>query len=185
MGPQRMDRQIRDLLDYSRVGRKGKALTPFPIKQALDTALYNLSVAIEEQNAKIIMDQDFPMICGDDNELSRLFQNLIGNALKYKAEDREIIIHIHVVQKEEKWLFSIEDNGIGIAEQDQSRIFMLFQRLHSNTHYEGAGIGLAICKKIVERHGGTIWVESDLGQYSRFLFTLPKWDEENPLPIHQ
>jgi chemotaxis family two-component system sensor kinase Cph1 len=137
---------------------------------ALQEALSNLSVAIRESGAQITHDP-LPTVMGDATQLVQLFQNLIGNALKFRREEPPEI-HIRAEPKDGFWRLSVQDNGIGIESKYSDRIFVVFQRLHGRVAYPGTGIGLAICKKIVERHGGTIWVESELGKGSTFHFTL-------------
>jgi light-regulated signal transduction histidine kinase (bacteriophytochrome) len=162
---------IRDLLEYSRVGTRGKFLAMTDCNAVLDLTLNNLEAVIEESHARITRDP-LPVIMADDVQLGQLFQNLIINAIKYHdSEPPEI--HVGCKQEESRWLFWVRDNGIGIDPQYAERIFIIFQRLHGKGEYAGTGIGLAICKKIVERHGGKIWVESELGKGSTFYFTLP------------
>ncbi len=170
-GSKRMNQLIHDLLAYSRVGTRGKEFVITETDQALDDALSNLTVAIEEGKARITRDV-LPPVLGDEVQLTQLFQNLVGNAVKFRGEAAPEI-HISVERKGAEWEFAVRDNGIGIAEQDFQRIFVVFQRLHSREKYAGTGIGLAVCKKIVERHGGRIWVESKPGRGTTFRFTLP------------
>ncbi|MBF0168939.1 MAG: DUF3365 domain-containing protein [Alphaproteobacteria bacterium] len=173
-GAKRMQRMITDLLDYSRVQSKSDPFQPVALSEALDLALGNLDLIIQETEAKLSLPVGgMPTILGDKSQLGRLFQNLIGNAIKYRDTGRPPEITIAVTWKKPFWALSIQDNGIGIEPQHFERIFRVFQRLHGRDKYEGSGIGLAICKKIVERHGGRIWVESQPGQGACFCFTLP------------
>ena len=171
-GAARMKQLIEDLLAYSRVGTKGKEFKAVSLELPLKRAITNLRAAIEESRASVTHDE-LPSADVDEVQLAQLFQNLIGNALKFRggAEPR---IHVSAIEQDAEWRVSIADNGIGIEPQYFERIFMLFQRLHTMGEYPGTGIGLAICKKVVERHGGRIWVQSQLGQGSTFHFTLPK-----------
>jgi signal transduction histidine kinase len=171
-GSKRMHQLIHDLLTYSRVGTHGKEFVRTDCAQALANALANLHVAIEESRAEITHDS-LPTVKGDEVQLTQLFQNLIGNAVKFRGEAVPKI-HIGVQRSGAEWEFSVRDNGIGIAPEDFQRIFVVFQRLHSREKYPGTGIGLSVCKKIVERHGGRIWVESKPGQGTTFYFTLPQ-----------
>ena len=170
-GAERMQRLIRDLLAYSRVGTKGAAFRPISMQTALDAALSNLRVSIEESNASITADP-LPDIVADSTQMAQLLQNLIGNGLKFHGPQRPEI-HVTCKWTDGKWVFGVRDNGIGIDPQYAQRIFTIFQRLHTNEEYSGTGIGLAICKKIVERRGGRIWVESQPGSGSTFYFTVP------------
>lgn len=170
-GAKRMQSLINDLLLYSRVGTKGKPLVPTPLDHVLADVLANLSVAIEENKAEITCDP-LPTVSGDQTQLLQLFQNLIGNALKFRREGA-VRIRIAARREGEQWLISVTDNGIGIDPQYAERIFMIFQRLHTREQYPGTGIGLSVCKKIVERHGGRIWVEPAPAEGSVFKFLLP------------
>jgi PAS domain S-box-containing protein len=172
-GATRMKQLIEDLLAYSRVGTRGKELRPVHAQGALDRALINLRAAIESSDAQITHDA-LPEVKADDTQLTQLLQNLIGNAIKFRKKDESIRIHVGVQDDGEEWRFSVSDNGIGIEPQYFERIFMVFQRLHTRDEYPGTGIGLAICKKVVDRHRGRIWVESVYGKGSTFVFTLPK-----------
>jgi light-regulated signal transduction histidine kinase (bacteriophytochrome) len=169
----RMQQLIRDLLAYSRAG-KGGDLLAVDCEKPLTSAIDNLRVAIEESGARITKGA-LPTVRGDEAQLTSLFQNLIGNAIKYRDRQNTTTPKIHVSANRcgEEWKFEVCDNGIGIDPQYSTQIFALFQRLHSRSDYPGVGIGLAICSKIVERHGGRIWVESQLGQGATFYFTLP------------
>jgi PAS domain S-box-containing protein len=171
-GATRMKQLIEDLLAYSRVGTKSQDFKPVSSEAALRRALYNLRAAIEEAGAVVTHDT-MPTVHADEVQLGQLFQNLIGNALKFRSASVPRI-HIGVTEAPGEWSFEVRDNGIGIEPQYFERIFMVFQRLHNKGEYPGTGIGLAICKKVVERHGGRIWVESRPGEGSSFHFTLPK-----------
>jgi PAS domain S-box-containing protein len=169
-GARRMSRLINDLLEYSRVGTRGKLLGPTDCAAVFEMARDNLRAAIEESGAVVTADP-LPTVLGDETQLVQLFQNLIGNSIKFRA-GRSIQVHVGAERQDGQWLFRVADNGIGIEPQYAERIFVIFQRLHSRTEYPGTGIGLAICKKIVERHGGRIWVESQVGEGSTFYFLL-------------
>jgi PAS domain S-box-containing protein len=171
-GASRMQRLINDLLVYSRVGSRGKPPEPTDFHTLLGQAIANLSLVIEENHAVVTSDQ-LPTVTADVSQMVQLFQNLIGNAIKFRVEESPRI-HVSVEEKGSEWVFSVKDNGIGIDPQFKERIFIVFQRLHSREKYPGTGMGLAICKKIVERHDGKIWVESELGKGSTFYFTMPK-----------
>ena len=171
-GAERMHRMIMDLLEFSRIGTQGGEMVPLPSRLALDTAAVNLQVALTETEAELEVGE-MPQVLADENQLTRLLQNLIGNALKYRDPDRAPNIRIGAVPSGAFWKFTVADNGIGIAEGDFNRIFTVFQRLHTHDAYTGTGVGLAICKRIVERHGGAIWLDSQPGTGSRFHFTLP------------
>ena len=171
-GAKQMDRLILDLLEYSRTG-KTKAETAVPLDEAINRARLNLTVAIREAGAEIMVTDDLPAIVGDPTELTRLFQNLIGNAVKYRAPDRPPRVEIGCRRQGREWLVSVADNGIGIAPQDRDRAFGIFQRLVGQDEYEGTGIGLAVCKKIVEHHGGRIWIESAQGEGTVFVVAFP------------
>lgn len=170
-GATRMQMLINDLLAYSRVGTQGKPLEPTNCSLILDWVLFNLKEAIEESGAAIAHDF-MPTVMADASQFAQLFQNLIGNAIKFRG-DKPAEIHVGAEHKNGEWLFSVRDNGIGIAPESSQRIFQIFQRLHDRIEYPGTGIGLAICKKIVERHGGQIWVESEPGKGATFYFTFP------------
>lgn len=170
-GAKRMQSLINDLLLYSRVGTKGKPLVPTSLDHVLADVLANLSMATEENKAEISCDP-LPTVSGDPTQLLQLFQNLIGNALKFRREGA-VRIRIGARREGEQWLISVTDNGIGIDPQYAERIFMIFQRLHTREQYPGTGIGLSVCKKIVERHGGRIWVEPAATEGSVFKFLLP------------
>ena len=172
-GAKRMDALIRDLLEYSRIGHGDRAMEPVDLGGAVHDALTNLSVAIAESKAAVSLPDQWPSVIGNATELARLFQNVLGNALKYRAEDRAPAIAVRVTRGDGVWDVSVQDNGIGIDAEHFDRIFMIFQRLHGRRQYEGTGIGLAICKKIVERHGGHIWLDSKPGEGSTFHLVFP------------
>jgi signal transduction histidine kinase len=170
-GAKRMQQLINDLLAYSRVGTRDKDFELTDCEVVFGHILANLQVAIEESGAVVTHDP-LPTIMADVSQITQLFQNLIGNAIKFHGEELPRV-HVSVEKKENEWLFSVRDNGIGIDPEYFDRIFVIFQQLHSRTEYPGAGIGLAISKKIVERHGGRIWVDSQPGKGSTFYFTIP------------
>lgn len=171
-GAKRMQNLINDLLQYSRIGTQAAPFQPAELTDLCDIALENLKARITETDAAITV-ESLPCANVDAGQISRLFQNLIGNALKYCAPDRLPQITVRAEMIGEEWVISVEDNGIGIAASDHERVFRIFQRLHGNREIAGTGIGLAICKRIVERHSGVLNVESDVGIGSRFFFTLP------------
>ena len=170
-GARRMQRLVEDLLTLSRVGSRGIDLTRMPADRALDAALGDLQIAIDESKA-VVTRGPLPEVRGDASQLQQLFSNLVGNALKFSG-DAPPRIEISANREGKYWVFNVRDYGIGIDPQYFDRIFVIFQRLHGRDEYPGTGIGLAICKKIVERHGGRIWVESQPGQGALFAFTLP------------
>jgi len=171
-GAKRMKGLIDDLLAYSRVSTKSTSFVPVECNSIYEKAVKNLKITIEEHNARITHDE-LPRVMADEGQLVQLFQNLIGNAIKF-CKNRIPEVHISAKQEEDKWLLGIQDNGIGIAPEHCERIFQIFQRLHSREEYEGTGIGLAVCNKIVVRHGGKIWVESEKSKGTTFWFTMPK-----------
>ena len=177
-GAKRMHALINDLLEYSRVGTQGQHLTRTSADEALGRALANIRFAIEENGVSITRDP-LPVVMADGAQLTRVFQNLIGNSIKFRGEEPS---HIHVSARRNgaSWVISAEDNGIGIDSSYAERIFVVFERLHRREDYPGTGMGLAICKRIVERHGGKIWVESERGEGSTFHFTLPVSDDDVP-----
>jgi len=179
-GANRMQRLILDLLAYSRVNTAGRQFEPTAMETVLKAALNNLTDAVKESQA-IITHDPLPAVMGDDKRLAQLFQNLLSNAVKFGGAQPPRI-HISAKQTDGEWLFSVRDHGIGLDPQYVDRIFVIFQRLHTRAEYPGTGIGLAICKKIVERHGGRIWVESELGKGATFYFTMR--DEEPGTSAH-
>jgi PAS domain S-box-containing protein len=171
-GARRMQELINDLLTYSRVGTRPLQLEVVDTAQTVDQVVSDLAAAIQDSHATVIRD-DLPQLGGDPTQLRQLFQNLIANGIKFHRPDDAPLVRISATREHGAWLFSVDDNGIGIEPQYQERIFALFQRLHTRADYPGTGIGLAICKKIVERHGGHIRVDSTPGRGTTFLFTLP------------
>jgi signal transduction histidine kinase len=170
-GANRMQGLINDLLMYSRVGTKGKPFETTDCNRVLSEALLNLSAATEESGA-VITNDNLPTVMADKTQMVQLIQNLVANAIKFRNKDHPCI-HVSSEQKNGTWVFSVSDNGIGIDSEYYDRIFAIFQRLHGKTEYPGTGIGLSVCKRIVERHGGRIWVDSESGKGSRFYFTVP------------
>lgn len=170
-GATRMQKLIQDLLAYSRVSTDSQPFEPTPMGAVLSYAMDNLLSAIKESRAVITHDR-LPTVRGDAKQLAQVFQNLLSNAIKFHG-DQPPRIHISAQRREQEWLFSVRDQGIGIDPQFAGRIFVIFQRLHTRTEYPGTGIGLAICKKIIERHGGRMWVESELGKGATFWFSIP------------
>jgi two-component system, sensor histidine kinase and response regulator len=170
-GAARMRTQIRDLLEYARVRNRGATLEPVNVAEALDRALADLATPIEESSASITHGP-LPTLLADPAQLGQLFMNLLDNAVKFRHSSTP---HVHVSADRvgDEWRFSVADNGIGIDVDDQDRIFGVFTRLHTRDEFPGTGIGLAICRRIVERHGGRIWVDSKKGEGSAFRFTLP------------
>jgi light-regulated signal transduction histidine kinase (bacteriophytochrome) len=182
-GAKRMQVLINDLLTFSRVGRPTTTKdVDVDLDAALDAALGNLTAAIEESGAEVVRQAPLPTVAGDPTLLTMLWQNLIGNAVKFRRDGVEPRIVLECEpgtgeheghEHEGQWLFSMTDNGIGIAEEFVDKVFVIFQRLHGRDVYGGTGIGLALCKKIVEYHGGTIWIDTSFTVGSRFRFTLP------------
>lgn len=170
-GATRMKKLINALLGYSRVGSKGGPFAIVDCAEVLNQVLKTLSLAIQDGQAKVTFDK-LPEVMGDAVQFGQLFQNLIGNAVKFRREDL-LLIHVGAEKTDDAWVFSVKDNGIGIEKEYSERIFSIFQRLHTKDEYEGTGIGLAVCKKIVDRHGGRIWLESELDKGTTFYFSIP------------
>jgi PAS domain S-box-containing protein len=170
-GANRMRELLQDLVAYSHMTTRGHVLEQVNCNELVEEVLGNLRLSIEESRAVVTHDA-LPTVPVDIAQLGQLFQNLIGNAIKFRGE-KVPRIHVSAERRTDDWLFSVRDNGIGIDPQYAERIFLVFQRLHTKEEYPGTGMGLAICKNIVERHGGRIWVESKLGEGATFYFTLP------------
>ncbi len=172
-GAKRMQMLINDLLAYSRVSSRFEEFQLVDLEKVFNESLQNLKVSIDDNDARITSDS-LPTIVADQSQIIQLFQNLVGNAIKFRG-DESPEIHISAEEGEDEWIFRVIDNGIGIDSQHNDRIFRVFQRLHERDSYPGTGIGLSICEKIVERHGGDIWVDSKLGNGSTFSFTISKY----------
>lgn len=170
-GAIRMKNLIKDLLTYSRAGR-GRPFAAVDLARVVDKVLSNLALQIQESGAIITRDT-MPTVSGDESQLSQVLQNLISNSIKFR-DKRPLTIHLGAQRRETDWLLSVRDNGIGIDPKYQDRIFTMFQRLHAHDEYPGTGIGLAVCRRIIERHGGKIWVESQNGAGATFCFALPE-----------
>jgi len=171
-GAKRMQTLIKDLLEYSHIQTRAKSFAPVDCRYILATVLKNLQLRIKETQARITYDP-LPTVWGDDTQLTQVFQNLIDNAIKFRRNDEPPQIHISLKKLGEQWEFCVRDNGIGIAPESFDKIFVIFQRLHTRTKYPGSGIGLAIVKRIVERHGGQVRIESQLGKGTAVYFTIP------------
>ncbi len=172
-GVRRMQDLIDDLLVYSRVGTEGKPFERIDGDAVVDEAVANLKATFDEAGVRLVREGDLPRIHGDRSQLVQLLQNLLSNAIKYRRQDVEPEIRVRAERVGEEWEFAVEDNGIGIPAEFSDHVFTIFQRLHKEQDIPGTGIGLAVCRKIVERHGGRIWVESEPGEGSTFKFTLP------------
>ncbi len=171
-GAQRMKLLIDDLLSYSRVNTKGGEFEPIELDKVMNNVLSNLQLISKENNAEIIIQEPLPTIIGDKSQMLHVFQNLIANGIKFNDKESPEI-RVSAQEDENGWIFNVSDNGIGIAPEYQAQIFEIFKRLHDRDEYPGTGIGLAICQKIIERHGGKIWVESCKGEGSIFYFNIP------------
>lgn len=170
-GSKRMQALVQDLLAYSRVGSRAKTFEPTDSEEVLRGVLSQLKLVIEQSGAQITFDK-LPMVLADDTQLGQVFQNLLSNAIKFHS-GQPPKIHVSAKKSEDHWIFSVQDNGIGIDPEYFDRIFIMFQRLHGKDEYSGTGIGLAVCKRIIDRHGGTIWIESKKDKGSTFHFSLP------------
>jgi PAS domain S-box-containing protein len=170
-GAVRMQELINALLEYSRIGTRKRELAPVDLAEPIASALKNLERVLEESGAVVTHDP-LPTVTCDSTQMMQLFQNLIANAVKFRRE-APLRIHIAATRDGEQWTFSVADNGIGIEPEYLTRIFEIFERLHGRDQYSGTGIGLAVCKRIVERHGGRIWATSTLGEGTTFWFTIP------------
>jgi len=173
-GGKRMHKLIVDLLELSRVGRKDSAKEPNNLNDILAEVQKNLSLLIRESNTQLTVKKALPVLPVFQHDINRLFQNLISNAIKFRKKEVSLLVEIDVKEKDDSWLFSFADNGIGIEAGQFEKIFEVFTRLNTREAYEGTGIGLAVCKKVVEYHGGKIWVNSQEGKGSTFYFTLMK-----------
>jgi len=170
-GANRMQELIRDLLSYARLeNKRDMKIKEVDLNHVLQTILHDLELVIKEKKAIIKVGQ-LPVIMANEVQMSQLFQNFLTNALKFKGE-RDPVVEVSAQKAGNEWQFTISDNGIGIDEQHFAQIFVIFQRLHGRTEYPGTGIGLAMCKKIVENFGGRVWVKSKVGQGTSFYFTL-------------
>ena len=170
---ERMQVLISDLLSFSRVTTSGRELAPVPLEEVVDSVLQDLEVAVSDAGATIHVGS-LPTIDGDRPQLQQLLQNLLGNALKFRADDRDLEIWVEAVLIGSRWLVSVRDTGIGFEQNYAEKIFTVFQRLHGRSSYEGTGVGLAICRRIVERHGGTIRAQGEEGEGATFLIDLPR-----------
>ena len=182
-GAKRMQVLIKDLLDYSRVGTKGAPFEPVDTGRCYEAALANLHFAIAESGAKITCGP-LPTVLGDAVQIEQLFQNLIGNAIKFRG-DKPAVIQVSAGSADGAWHFNVHDRGIGIEPRHFDRIFVIFQRLHTREEYTGTGIGLAVCRKIIERHGGRIWVDSQPGNGSAFQFTIPMMKQAKEIQVER
>jgi signal transduction histidine kinase len=173
-GAKRMQVLINDLLTFSRVGRVGEEHATVALDAVLDRALANLSVSLEETGARVVREGPLPSVTGDPTTLTMLWQNLVGNAVKFRHPDRapEVVVSCEA-EGEDRWRLCVRDNGIGIEPEFREKVFVIFQRLHGRDEYDGTGIGLALCRKIVEHHGGGISLDGTAGEGTRVCFTLP------------
>lgn len=173
-GADRMSILIRDLLEYSRSGNQAAKIEPVDLKHVLDLVHQDLEIVMDKKDALLFIPNSLPVVEGAQSALYRLFLNLVSNGMKFSRKDCPPEVRIHVEDTGDHWKFTVEDNGIGIAETDQPKLFQAFQRLHKREEYPGTGLGLVTCKKIVEMHGGKIWMNSIPGQGTSFIFTLSK-----------
>ncbi len=183
-GAKRMQTLIDDLLNYSRLTTCPKVFGPANCENVLKQVLSDMQITVKKSGAVITHDS-LPVIMGYDLQIGQLFQNLISNGIKFHREKQLPIIHISVEQKEQEWVLSVQDNGIGIAPEYHQRIFKIFQRLHGKHEYSGTGIGLAICQNIVQNHNGRIWLESIVGEGTTFRFTIPVEKMEEGVAEHE
>jgi len=170
---ERMQDLIQSMLDYARVGKGNINFTQLDSGMVLAESIENLRISIEENSAQISR-ENCPVIIGDKVQLTQLFQNLIRNAIKFRKKEESPCIHVSVKQEGDQWVFSVKDNGIGMEQKYLQNIFEIFRRLHCQSEYAGNGIGLALCKRIVESHQGRIWAESEIGQGTTVHFTIPR-----------
>ena len=183
-GAERMQTLIYDLLTLSKISTSKDNFKSVDMHEAVDRALFNLRLSVQETGADITCEK-LPKVQADMVQMTQMFQNLIGNAIKYRSPSRPLSIHIGYKKSGGEHVFSIADNGIGIPKKQFSRIFIVFQRLHTHAEFEGTGVGLAICSKIIDRHGGKIWVKSTEGKGSTFLFSLPAQTNKKGSPGHE
>ena len=174
-GSKRMNTLVEDLLKYSRVERLEQHLTAVDMGSVMKTVLQDLGRALETSGAAVTV-ETLPVLYADHSQMVQLLENLVGNAIKFHR-DVAPAVHISAVRNGTDWVFSVRDNGIGIEAEHSDKVFLMFKRLHTREEFPGTGIGLAICKKVVERHGGRIWFESESGQGSSFFFTVPDNDD--------
>lgn len=185
-GANRMQLLIRDLLSYSRVTTRGSPFVPVHVEAVLAEAIENLHTAIAESGASVTHGP-LPMVTADRSQLMRVFQNLVANAIKFRKEGEPPRVHVSCEPCDGRWLFAVQDNGVGIDPKYFDRIFVIFQRLHTQQQYPGTGLGLALCQRIVMRHGGEMWVESEVGRGTTFFFTIDPEaviEEANHEPSH-
>jgi light-regulated signal transduction histidine kinase (bacteriophytochrome) len=171
-GANRMQMMITDLLEYSRITTRGKELKEIAVSITLEKVISILQLKIDDSST-IITNDTLPLVKGDESQLFRVFQNLIENAIKFKKKSENPKIHISCQKKNEFYEFSVKDNGIGMDMKYKDKLFIIFSRLHSSKEYPGTGMGLSICKRIIERHGGKIWFDSKVNEGTTFYFTLP------------
>ena len=173
-GGRRMQKMIDDLLELSRIGRENSVKEFVDINVIVKEVKENILKLTEETGVEIIIKTELPVLPVYRSDIIRLIQNLLSNAIKFRKKDITPVIYLTAKEEKDAWLFSIEDNGIGVEKENFEKIFEIFNRLHGRESYEGSGIGLAVCKKVVQHHGGTIWIESEEGKGSTFYFKLLK-----------
>ncbi len=183
-GAERMQRLISDLLLYSRVGRGNLELADVDTNAVVSHVVSVLGPTLMEQPGSRVTWDDLPIVCASESMLVQVFQNLITNGVKFRAEEQPVAVHVSCDERDDHWCFAVRDNGIGIDPKYTERVFQVFQRLHERERYPGTGIGLALTRRIVERHGGAIWFESEVGVGTRFFFTLPKDPDIEEGPSH-
>ena len=179
-GTDRMQRMIDDILAYSRVSTRGQDPEPVPLASAVENAVENQKVAIDKSGATVSWGA-LPTLAADPAQMTQLFQNLIGNAIKFRGDEAPRV-NISAEENRDDWVIRVSDNGIGIPPEQHERIFEMFQRLHTESEFPGTGIGLAICARVVKRHGGRIWVESEPGEGATFHIQLPKSANHGGVP---